>query len=46
MVQAQAIVYKQATCNLINIIKGVSSEGQYQYLYSGKGAELEKIKQY
>lgn len=43
---AQAIVYKQATCNLINIIKGVSSEGQYQYLYSGKGAELEKIKPY
>ncbi len=41
---AEAKVYKQATCNLIDIIKGLSGEVEYKYLYSGKGAELDAVK--
>ena len=41
---AEAKVYKQATCNLINIIKGLSGEGEYNYIYSDNGAGLEKFK--
>lgn len=47
---AKANIYKQATFNLINTYQGqersnLDNNFRYSYIYSGKGAELEKIKE-
>jgi len=47
---AKANIYKQATFNLINTYQGQEGSNpdnnfKYSYIYSGKGAELEKIKE-
>lgn len=44
-IRAKAAVYKQATLQLIDFIKGPAGQADaYQFLYSGQGAELEKVK--
>ena len=41
---AEAQIYKQATLNLIMHYQGIGEEKKYKFLYNGKGAELDKVR--
>lgn len=41
---AEAQIYKQAALNLIIHFEGIAGENKYKFLYKGKGAELEKVR--
>jgi hypothetical protein len=41
---AQARIYKQAALNLIVHYEGTAGEKKYKFLYKGKGAELDKVR--
>lgn len=41
----KAELYKEATLHLIQIYQGPSGDGEYTYHYTGKGAELAKVKE-
>lgn len=41
---SEAQIYKQATLNLIIHYQGIGEEKKYKFLYKGKGAELDKMR--
>jgi hypothetical protein len=42
---AEALIYKQATLNMITHMTSGEGNNNYKFLYKGKGAELDKIRQ-